>query len=249
MTSAYAHRSWSQIGAIELKSSYRRNMYRAMLIVLLMFTVVLAFVALWRALTPPAITSPRSVVTITPDDLIILDPPPQIRPTPPIRIVEPEKVKPVFNTNLIGIDDELVKVDFTLFSKDDLARMTPSSGDVDGMGYDTIRISGSASDEGYLTAEPGFVAYDDNPVLISQIVPKYPELARKAQLEGKVCVEILIDTRGDVKKARIAKSSGSNVGFEEAALEAALQSKWRPAMQNKQPVAVWVSFPIVFKLK
>jgi protein TonB len=86
-------------------------------------------------------------------------------------------------------------------------------------------------------------------VIISLPTPKYPEMARKAAIEGKVYVEVLIDTRGKVCGARIIKDSGANAGFEEAALEAAWKGEWRPAMQNKQPVAVRVSYPVVFKLK
>jgi TonB family protein len=47
----------------------------------------------------------------------------------------------------------------------------------------------------------------------------------------------------------VAKSSGSNVGFDEAAVEAALQCIYKPAIQNGQPVAVWVTYPVEFKLK
>jgi TonB family protein len=52
-----------------------------------------------------------------------------------------------------------------------------------------------------------------------------------------------------VRDALIAKSSGSNVGFDEAAIKAALQRRYRPALQNGRPVAVWVTYKIVFRLE
>jgi protein TonB len=90
---------------------------------------------------------------------------------------------------------------------------------------------------------------EDMPVLLAPALPKYPDLARRAGIEGRVVVEVVIDTRGAVSDAKVIQNSGANAGFEEAAVEAALRGKWRPAMQNKQPVRVRVSYPIVFKLK
>jgi len=46
----------------------------------------------------------------------------------------------------------------------------------------------------------------------------------------------------------LVKESGANAGFEEAALKAARKRKYRPALQNGQPVAVWVTYKKIFKL-
>ena len=94
-----------------------------------------------------------------------------------------------------------------------------------------------------------FVAVEERPVKIQDAPLKYPEIARKAGIEGSVWVKVLVDRSGNVQDAIIAKESGANAGFEEAALEAAKQCKWKPAMQNKQPVALWVTYEIKFQLK
>jgi TonB family protein len=73
-------------------------------------------------------------------------------------------------------------------------------------------------------------------------------MAVKAQIEGVVKVKVLVDKAGNVRDAMVVKASGANAGFEEAALEAAKKGKWKPAIQNKQPVAVWVSYDIKFNL-
>ncbi len=49
--------------------------------------------------------------------------------------------------------------------------------------------------------------------------------------------------------AIVAKESGANAGFEEAALEAARRSTWTPALQNNQPVRVWISYEVKFRLR
>jgi protein TonB len=94
-----------------------------------------------------------------------------------------------------------------------------------------------------------FIAIDDSPVLENQPQAVYPDSAKKANLKGSVWVKVFIDKQGSVKRALIAKGSGKKVGFEEAALTAAKQATWTPAMIDKKPVAVWVSYEIKFELK
>lgn len=94
-----------------------------------------------------------------------------------------------------------------------------------------------------------FIAIDANPVLENQPQAVYPDSAKKANVKGSVWVKVLVDKQGSVKRALIAKGSGKNVGFEEAALAAAKQATWKPAMLDKKPVAVWVSYEIKFALE
>ena len=94
-----------------------------------------------------------------------------------------------------------------------------------------------------------FVAYEEAPQKIEEITPKYPEMARRAGIEGVVWVNALVDKEGKVRDVIIVKDSGANAGFEEAAIEAAKETTWKPAISNGQPVALWVTYKIVFKLK
>ncbi|RMD95265.1 MAG: energy transducer TonB, partial [Calditrichaeota bacterium] len=71
----------------------------------------------------------------------------------------------------------------------------------------------------------------------------------KAGVEGRVILRVLVDERGNVEATEIAKSSGSKVGLEEAAIKAVRSVKWRPAMQRDLPVKVWIHVPIRFDLK
>ena len=100
---------------------------------------------------------------------------------------------------------------------------------------------------------PVFVAYDEAPAPIggfaaiqSKLV--YPEIARKAGVEGRVYVNVLIDEKGNVVDTQILKSLGNN-GCDEAAVAAIRAVKWKPAKQRDKPVKVWVGIPVVFKLK
>jgi protein TonB len=78
-------------------------------------------------------------------------------------------------------------------------------------------------------------------------VPTYPDMARTAGIEGQAVVEALVDVDGSVKDARILKPSG-NASLDQAAIDAAMRSKFSPAKQRDKAVRVWVSIPFRFTL-
>jgi len=85
------------------------------------------------------------------------------------------------------------------------------------------------------------------PKPIHPVEPVYPELARKAEIEGKVVVKVLVDIDGKVIDAVIIKSS-KNAELDRAALKAARQWIFSPAKQRDRYVRVWVVIPFDFKL-
>ncbi len=97
-----------------------------------------------------------------------------------------------------------------------------------------------------------FVAVEEMPEPIggiqaiqSKIV--YPEIAKRAGVEGKVYVLAFVDENGDVRDAKIIKGIGA--GCDEAALDAVKKTKFKPGKQRGKPVRVQVSIPVVFKLQ
>ena len=77
---------------------------------------------------------------------------------------------------------------------------------------------------------------------------KYPELAKKAGIQGRVVVFAKIDRQGNVVKTLIHKT----IGFEPcdiSAMNAVQATTWKPALQRDEPVPVWVSIPIDFRLR
>ena len=75
----------------------------------------------------------------------------------------------------------------------------------------------------------------------------YPEIAKRAGVEGKVYVLAFVDEKGDVTNVKIIKGLGA--GLDEAALNAVKQTKFKPGKQRGKPVKVQVSIPIVFRLQ
>ena len=93
-----------------------------------------------------------------------------------------------------------------------------------------------------------FIPYDDPPVPLTPIKPKYPEIAQEAGIEGTVFIQAFIDKKGRVIETTIIKGI-PNTGLDEAAIEAIRKTRFRPAKQRERAVGVWISIPVNFKLK
>jgi len=95
-----------------------------------------------------------------------------------------------------------------------------------------------------------FVAVEEMPEPIGglnsiQAKIVYPELARRAGIEGKVFVRAYVDETGSVTRAEVIKGIG--LGCDEAALDAVLNTKFSPGKQRGKPIKVQVVIPISFK--
>jgi len=93
---------------------------------------------------------------------------------------------------------------------------------------------------------PEFVPYDIAPEPKYWFKPEYPDIAREAGIEGMVILKLLVDTDGSVLAVKILKSV--HPALDQAASDAAMDSKFSPAMHRNKPVKVWVSFPVKFRL-
>jgi TonB family protein len=113
-------------------------------------------------------------------------------------------------------------------------------------------ITTSADAESAAGEEPAFVPFDDPPLPIegfgaiqSKLI--YPEIARKAGIEGRVIVWVQIGEDGSVNRTKVKESLGPN-GCDEAAMNAIKAVKWKPAEKDGKPLASWVAVPIDFRL-
>ncbi len=75
---------------------------------------------------------------------------------------------------------------------------------------------------------------------------KYPALAKKAGVEGRVIVEFVVTKSGTVRDARIVRGVGS--GLDAEALRAIQNTRFTPAQKDGQPVAMKLTLPITFRL-
>ncbi|HIC42413.1 MAG TPA: energy transducer TonB [Pelagibacterales bacterium] len=93
-----------------------------------------------------------------------------------------------------------------------------------------------------------FIPYDDPPRPITPIKPVYPDIAQEAGIEGQVLIQCFIDKTGRVKETIVIKGV-PNTGLNESAVAALRKTRFRPARQRENPVGVWITIPINFKLQ
>ncbi len=76
--------------------------------------------------------------------------------------------------------------------------------------------------------------------------PEYAEEARKAKLQGKCVLWLVVGTDGRAHDIRVARALG--LGLDEKAMEAVKTWKFEPAMKDGKPVAVQINVEVTFRL-
>jgi len=101
---------------------------------------------------------------------------------------------------------------------------------------------------------PPFLPIEDQPELIGGMESireklKYPEIARKAQVEGVVIVRVLVGKTGKPEEVEVLKSSG-NESLDQAAVKAVWEgARYKPAKQRGKPVKFRMIHRIIFSLE
>jgi protein TonB len=232
-------------GNFELKRVYRKNMTIGMLVACALHLIIIGGVVLISHISTKPPEAAGTIVLRTAADLGT--PPTLSAKDIPVRVVAPERAQPSVGVPT-PVPDEEAPEEVDYVTQDELAVMAapPPITDLGETGDKEIIIY----DLDELLPEPDeFIAYEEAPVQIEVVTPEYPEMARRASIEGIVWVKALVDKEGRVRDVIIVRDSGAKAGFEEAAIEAAKKTFWKPAISNGQPVAVWVAYKIEFKLK
>jgi len=98
-----------------------------------------------------------------------------------------------------------------------------------------------------------FIPYDEPPEPMGGFAEiqrniVYPEIAQEAGIEGTVVVQAFVNEFGVVSECIILKGM-PNTGLEEAAIAAIKKTRFKPAKQRDRNVGVYISIPVIFKLK
>jgi len=238
---------YSPYGAYELKAKYQRNMFMGTMTSALLVLLVLIFAYAYKAIT--AAGDAVNVAPVIIKTVADLGPPPTVsKPKPRVEITTPTKAAPKVGIPKPVASDELIDEDVVIASREELAEIVAPdvATTIDDAGSDIIV---DIPEEDYMPAPDEFVPLEIFPEMIAEHPPEYPRLAKQAGLEGTVWVQALVDKDGNVRDARVYKESGTNAGFEEAAVEAAFKCKFSPGIQNGRPVAAWVAYEVEFKLR
>ncbi len=145
----------------------------------------------------------------------------------------------------VPVPDAEVSPEQTIASQTELSQQSAPAIDAGNAGTGSAQIEQDLKIDDD-TAPPDFVPYEKEPTVVKKVEPKYPDLALRAGLEGNVFVKVWVDKEGKVRKVVLLKSDAPI--FEEAAMAAAKQWIFTPAVMQKGPVSVWVSIPFRFRL-
>jgi protein TonB len=232
-------------GRSELKAAYRKNYLKGLIIATSIFALTFASYYAVQYFGEDDDNIPMvSVRVVKYSDL---GPPPSITATtPPPSVNVAASVKPTVGIP-VPVPDAEVSAEVTLATQSELsAQPTPALEQGLGEGGNVqIQQDIVIEDE-----EPGmdaFIPVEKQPQIVKRVVPEYPPMAVRAGLEGTVWVKILVDKDGRPKKAVVVKSTAEM--FDDAAVQAAMQFVFTPAVMNNGPVKVWVSIPFRFTLK
>ncbi len=232
-------------GSYELKRTYQKNMALGFGISAgaHLFVVLAVVIAINIGSSKPIATAEYTIKTKA--DLIV--PPSLSQQQEQIKLkIQERQVKPTVGV-LKPVPDEEAPEEVNVATQQDLADMAPVA-PIQDLG-DNINVDVNKVMDELLPAPDQFVPFQEAPVQVKTVQPLYPPLAQRAGVEGAVWVKALVDKEGNVRDVIIVKPSGANAGFEEAAIDAAKQTVWKPAISNGQPVAVWVTYKVDFKLK
>ena len=87
-----------------------------------------------------------------------------------------------------------------------------------------------------------------NPKLTHRTYPEFPKKARIDRVHGKVVVEAVVKKDGTTSNIRVLQATPEGYGFEQSAIEAIEDWKYRPGTINGEVVDVYFTIIVTFEL-
>jgi protein TonB len=100
--------------------------------------------------------------------------------------------------------------------------------------------------------EDFFVIVEQMPELIGGLATlqqevRYPEKALRANIEGRVYVQFIVNEKGEVENPRVIRGIGG--GCDEEAIRVVKMAEFKPGLQRGRPVRVQFQLPVIFRIK
>jgi TonB family protein len=115
-------------------------------------------------------------------------------------------------------------------------------GEVKAGGFAAAEVNAAAARPKEVEAAPAIQAV----VILEKPNPVYSEEARRLGIEGEVLIQVVFPASGPVRVIRVTKGLGH--GLDEAAVRAAQQIRFKPALQQGRAVDFPATVHIVFQL-
>jgi protein TonB len=192
-----------------------------------------------------------------PKRVVVLDPsklgaPPSItdKTVPPtIKVAQPT-IAPPAAAKPVAVPDEEEKEEVTIMTQEELAMAATPAQDTTLFSGDNVEtVFKELELEDFIPSPETFTPYEVAPAPIVNPSPEYPEMAKTAGVKGKVVVKIYVDKKGDVRQWEIMAAKPAGLGFEEEVIKVIQKWKFTPAIQQNNPVGVWIAIPFNFEFK
>ena len=251
-------------GAYVLRQLYERHLARALAIAISLTLLLVASPLVKEWISPTLIEAPDPLADIKTVDPIFI-PLPTTDPKPAASKLKP--IETIIKTPDIAtkvVPDEKVKIEEPIqptVTPTEALSEELSSGVEAGNGTSTeIGVPGGTGDTAgsttkappaptiFLTAEimPEFLGGQEALQRYMQKNLRYPSLALRNNIEGKVYISFTVMADGSVADVQVLKGLGYGTD-EEAARVVKNMPAWKPGQQNKHAVSVRYTMPITFR--
>lgn len=241
---ALAVENSNEYGAFELKKLYPKNFGMGLLVAVLIHLFIIGAYIFIQSITKE---NENNISTVRILKYSELGPPPSLDKNVQQQLaVTAPSVKPNIGIPK-PVPDAQAPKEQTIATQKQMAEVAAPVGE--GSGNGNVKITQDLKVEPPKDEIPGinaFVPVEKMPQVVKSVTPIYPEIAKRAGVEGSVYVKILVSKEGKPMKAVVIKSD-SKV-FNQPAIDAAMQFIFTPAIQHHSPVMVWVVIPFRFKL-
>jgi protein TonB len=246
----FEHRN-KAYGAYLLRKDYQRNISKALITSVVLFTIGVSAPVIMRLISGAAKSDKTEQVEVVVD---LKEPPPidKNEPSPPPPPPPPPTIETVKFTPPVVVDHEVEEA-------------PPPQ---EKLSETNVGVVTQAGEEGATELPPEPVVADPDEGKVFQFVQepptfpggeellykylgsniKYPPLARENGITGKVFVSFIVDTDGKITEAKVLRSLGG--GCDEEALRVVKSMpNWKPGKNNGHTVKVQYNLPINFKLQ
>jgi protein TonB len=248
-----------EYGAYVLRTLYNKFVTLSTIIGIVVFVLALTGPMIIKSLTPKEAIVKKRVITL---DYTQLQEPPSLDKAAPLPTVDappPLKSTIAFLPPVVKPDEQVSNE--VVPTVEDLKKVDPGAktqeGQEGGVDYSLIETQEKIVEEPKKEEAQVFTYVEEMPTfpggeealysfISKQIV--YPEIAKRAGVEGKIYIQFVVRTDGKVSEVTVAKGIGAGCD-EEAVKVVRSMPNWKPGRQNGHPVLVRISVPIVFKLQ
>ena len=251
-------------GAYVLRRLYQRHVTRALIIATAIFALLVFFPLIAQYLRDKLPKEPKKNL----QENVLMDAPPldETKPPPPPPPPEappppPPKLTTIkFTPPVVKKDEEVKKEevpDQEELKDKTVATVTvkgntdaPDLSELSGAGDKVVEEVVENKVYTYVEQMPQLPGGGGNTAIVAAIqkATKYPPLALRNQVEGRIFVSFTVNAQGDVSDVKVVKGLGSGLD-EETVRAVKTLPKFIPGKQNGRSVSVSFTVPITFKIQ